>query len=446
MSAKAAEQRIKVLEIQNKRLSEKVEVQKTELAQRQKRIEAQEARWRDAQAAVFAVRRGWTQLHEDIHEIADRAGLTENLAALTETATFLDPLLTKLTSWSGERTNADGEMHEDDARTHAEEMQKLAEAADVEIKNQAKETVGVLAEMVTKLQSKRTPSVETVAAQEVDAIKATIRAMQERVRLTQDTLTRRESELKEIRCRLSDTQYDLETAQRKILSYKNSISKETTLSKSQSKHRQWKDASEGLGFCAGVGGKEETAEDQAANKAVQNLCVESLIRSKIEELERERKEHQKTQKELRSLQLDMKSDSWVKESRLYQSLHEQKTKLMAKLENKAEELLRAQAALEAKDREISKKRSHDPDARLQSFTLLKEAQKKLKELQQQIMENEKAHQSRSPPSVDPSTAEEYDRLLAGFRQEAARLSNRLKDCVVRKSDALLKYVMHLCDI
>ena len=240
MSAKATEQRIKVLEIQNKRLSEKVEVQKVELAQRQKRIEAQEERWRDAQAAVFAVRRGWTQLHEDIHEIADRAGLAENLAAMTETATFLDPLLTKLLASSGERTNAEGTTQEDDARTHAEEMRKLAEAADVEIRKQAKETVGVLAEIVGRLPSERAPSVEATI-QETDAMKATIRAMQERVRLTQDTLTRRESELKEVRCHLSDTQLDLETAQRKILSYKNNMSKETTLTKSQSKHREGRD-------------------------------------------------------------------------------------------------------------------------------------------------------------------------------------------------------------
>ena len=163
---------------------------------------------------------------------------------------------------------------------------------------------------------------------------------------------------------------------------------------------------------------------------MQNLCVESLIRSKIDELERERKEHQKTQKELRCLQLNMKSDSWVKETRLYRSLQEQKTKLMAELENKAEEVLRIQTVMAAKDREIAKKRSYDPEARLQNFALLKEAQKKLKELQQQIMENEKAHRSRPPPNVDPSTAEEYDRLLTCFRQEAARLSNRLKDCVV----------------
>ena len=173
-----------------------------------------------------------------------------------------------------------------------------------------------------------------------------------------------------------------------------------------------------------------TAEDQAANKAVQNLCVESLIQSKIDELDHERKEHQKTQKELKCLQLNMKSDSWVQETRLYRSLHEQKTKLVAELESKTEELLKVKAAKEAKDREIAKKGSYDPEGRLEGFTLLKEAQKKLNELQHQIMENEKAHQSRLPPTVDSSTADEYGHLLIFFRQEAARLSYRLKDCVV----------------
>ena len=240
MSAKDAEQRVKMLEIQNKRLSEKVEVQKAELAQRQKTIEAQEERWRAAQAAIFAVRRGWTQLHEDMHEIASRAGFTKSLIATAETKPFLDPLLTKLMSSNGERTNAEREVQEDDARTHAEEIKKLAEAADVEIKNQAKGTVRLLAEMMAKLPSEEIPSVEATAL-EANARKATIRAMQERVRMTHDSLTRRESELKEIRRRLSDTQLELEMAQRTIMSYKNSTPKEMSPSKSQSEQRGWRD-------------------------------------------------------------------------------------------------------------------------------------------------------------------------------------------------------------
>ena len=48
----AVEQRIKALEIQNTLSSEMLAARKAELAQREHRVKAQEARWRDAQAVV----------------------------------------------------------------------------------------------------------------------------------------------------------------------------------------------------------------------------------------------------------------------------------------------------------------------------------------------------------------------------------------------------------
>ena len=106
-------------------------------------------------------------------------------------------------------------------------MIRLAEAPEAEIKNRADKTVELLEETVAKLQSGRMSGAD-VAAHEADAVKAPIRATPEGVRLTQGASTRRESGLRENRRPLSETQLDLETAQRRFSSYNSRLPKETT--------------------------------------------------------------------------------------------------------------------------------------------------------------------------------------------------------------------------
>lgn len=87
MDIASLKQRISQLEFQNRRLSETVEVQKSELTKKDKTIESQIQRWSDAETSILAIQRCWKQLSDDLIFLASKHGIEVTIQ------TVLKPLL-----------------------------------------------------------------------------------------------------------------------------------------------------------------------------------------------------------------------------------------------------------------------------------------------------------------------------------------------------------------
>lgn len=166
-------------------------------------------------------------------------------------------------------------------------------------------------------------------------------------------------------------------------------------------------------------------------KDMEQVMIDSLIQSKVEELEIERNERRKLEKELRSKELSFKSEEWIFKTKVYKAVVEEKNRLVSQLEAKTKELEEAQHQLMLKDREIAKKRVNDPESRIQNFETSKEKGRRLEELHNQILKTEKLYSSEGSPkaTVSASTIDEYNDLLKEQQKTTALLRKRLKEKV-----------------
>lgn len=209
------ETKVHRLEFQKQKLSEKLEVQKKELAAQQQTIDSQFKRWTEAQSAVLAIRRGWAQFLEDLETMASSSGLDlrDSDLAFEEGCSFFDPMIQVLLAPAQRKEE---QTMIDEVRAHAQTSESLAESVDIEIKRESERVTRFLAKILDHVQKGSSPKHVSDAKW-----KAAYRAASSRAKMAEDKLACKETELTDVRNELADRLIELESAQRKILSLKN---------------------------------------------------------------------------------------------------------------------------------------------------------------------------------------------------------------------------------
>lgn len=131
------------------------------------------------------------------------------------------------------------------------------------------------------------------------------------------------------------------------------------------------------------------------------------------------------------MESQLKDENRMMTSGVYRSLLDQKNQLQGDLDKKNREIDRLLNSLQYKEQELSKRRTSDPESRHSTLDDLQEANKKSRDLRNQLIEKDRALLDRGGSGVigghQESSFLELKKLVKTSQEEVQRLKRRLKD-------------------
>mmetsp|Transcript_2932 Transcript_2932/g.6418 ORF Transcript_2932/g.6418 Transcript_2932/m.6418 type:complete len:863 (+) Transcript_2932:174-2762(+) len=361
MDTKSLDQKIQVLTHQNQRLAVQLEEKRHHTKVLEEKVAHYEKCEQDYSQTLLCINRIWEQLSSDLQHMCTSTGTgaapadaqaTDGDDATASTSgvqsrNIVDPFLTKLLRSTGDISTLKSIQ---DAVKQINADSSEVELALLRRASATKSTLSRLLSKLRQLQMQRDNALsqlsssnpESALAEEhrraldevselraqLDVAHASQRTAMEQLQLTDDRLTEAEEQIKRLQNELADKEQELSNVQRKYLTLKN----EGTSGDAQQLSLA-PQASKDLPKAQVAAGASTAAEDADGLQVLQ-----ALYDKRMQDLEKEREAHLKTQRELQEAVARLGDESWVPNTRSYQGVLLEVQRLNELLGGRAKEM------------------------------------------------------------------------------------------------------------